>query len=87
MVYHFKFSAKFIGDCDWSHLSLADIFTSKWELMTRFIVPMLGVGLELLSKYPPPKFAGHFLENLVNVTMYTQFRSSAEISDFPTGIP
>ena len=36
-VHHFKFRAKFIGDCDWSHLSLADIYTSKWELMTRFI--------------------------------------------------
>ena len=37
-VDHFKFLAKFTGDCDWSLLSPADIFTSKWELMTRFIV-------------------------------------------------
>ena len=43
MVDHFKFRAKFIGDCDWSHLSLADIFTSKWELMTRFIVWLVGL--------------------------------------------
>ena len=34
------------------------------------IVPMFGVGLGQLSKYPPPKFAGHFLKYLIYITMY-----------------
>ena len=44
------------------------------------IDPMLGGGLGQLSKYPPPKFARHFLEYLINVTMYKLESLTKELS-------